>query len=70
MGGVAIVILLRGPQKIPDITRASRRVKKEFADASKEMSSAITGALAKVTRGTTANQALGTSPTPSQTYSS
>lgn len=44
IGVMAVVIFLRGPQKIPELARAPRRAKREFDTASKEVSSAMTAA--------------------------
>ena len=41
IGVIAIVIFLWGPQKIPELARALGRAKKEFDQASKEVTSAV-----------------------------
>jgi len=43
IGVIVIVIFLWGPQKIPDLAKALGRAKREFDDASHEMSSSIAG---------------------------
>ncbi len=43
IGVIVIVIFLWGPQKIPGIARALGRARKEFEQASKEMSEAVSG---------------------------
>jgi sec-independent protein translocase protein TatA len=58
IGVIVIVIFLWGPQKIPDLARALGRARKEFDDASKEVSTTISGSSAMVTPDMTADQAL------------
>lgn len=41
---IAVVIFLWGPQKIPELARGLGKAKREFDQASKEMSGAVTGA--------------------------
>jgi sec-independent protein translocase protein TatA len=43
IGVIVIAIFLWGPQKIPDLARAVGRARREFDQASKEVSSAVTG---------------------------
>jgi sec-independent protein translocase protein TatA len=43
IGVIVIAIFLWGPQKIPDLARAVGRARKEFDQASKEMSNVVTG---------------------------
>jgi sec-independent protein translocase protein TatA len=43
IGVIVVVIFLWGPQKIPDLAKALGRAKKEFDQASKEMSDAVSG---------------------------
>jgi sec-independent protein translocase protein TatA len=45
IGVVVIALFLWGPQKIPDLARALGRARKEFDEASKEMSDAMSGKL-------------------------
>jgi sec-independent protein translocase protein TatA len=40
---VIVALFLWGPQKIPDLARAIGRARKEFDDASKEVSGAMSG---------------------------
>jgi sec-independent protein translocase protein TatA len=44
VGVILIVIFLWGPQKIPEIARAIGRARKEYEQASKELSGALTAA--------------------------
>lgn len=42
IGIIVVVIFLWGPQKIPDLARALGRARKEFDEASKEVTGAVT----------------------------
>lgn len=44
VGVILIVIFLWGPQRIPEIARAIGRARKEYEQASKELSGALTAA--------------------------
>jgi sec-independent protein translocase protein TatA len=43
IGVIVIAIFLWGPQKIPDLAKALGRARKEFDQASKEMSGVVSG---------------------------
>jgi len=58
IGVIVIVIFLWGPQKIPDIARSLGMAKREFDQASKEMSGAASGTPARVTPDISPDQAL------------
>jgi sec-independent protein translocase protein TatA len=45
IGVIVIAIFLWGPQKIPDLAKAVGRAKKEFDQASKEVSGVVSGQL-------------------------
>ena len=58
IGVIVIAIFLWGPQKIPDIAKALGRARKEFEDASKEVSGTITPTPAKPAVEMTGDQML------------
>ena len=58
IGVIVIVIFLWGPQKIPDLAKALGRAKREFDEASREVTGSVTAPAPRVTPDMSADQAL------------
>ncbi|HEV2138313.1 MAG TPA: twin-arginine translocase TatA/TatE family subunit [Nitrososphaerales archaeon] len=58
IGIVVIVIFLWGPQKIPELARGLGRARREFEQASKEVTDSVSGVVPKLAPDMTGDQAL------------